>query len=295
MQDRFKFIQKYRHQIPGWIISFVAILIALGIVISLTSPSSLGHQTVTINPTTMTVRQGPGMQYKSIKLGKNTSGQVIKQSQGWKQIQLSSEKTVWVANWLLQTKNLPQATNLTGATIVIDPGHGGNDTGASYVTNSQNSAYFEKTYTFQLAKKVAKSLRQQGARVYMTRNKDEYVSLGARSRLAEQVHADLFISFHFDSSPSENEASGFTAYYYHRKNHSRAIAQALDQAFDNLPLTNRGVEFGDFYVLRENSQPAVLLEMGYINSTKDYQQIKSDRYQQAIVTDLVKGLNTYFK
>ncbi|WP_304249671.1 N-acetylmuramoyl-L-alanine amidase, partial [Limosilactobacillus gastricus] len=266
MQNRLTFFQKYHHRLPGWIISLVAVFIALGIVISLTNPS-LGQQTVQINPKTMAVRQGPGMNYQSINLSHSTSGQVIKTTNGWKQVQLSSGKQVWIAGWLLQAQNLPQKTNLTGATIVIDPGHGGNDTGATYVTNSQNPAYFEKTYTFQLAKKVAQALRRQGARVYLTRNKDEYVSLGARTRLAERVHADLFISFHFDSSPSENEASGFTTYYYHRKNHSRAIAQAINKAFNNLPLTNRGVDFGDFYVLRDNKQPAVLLEMGYINSS----------------------------
>ncbi|WP_296113156.1 N-acetylmuramoyl-L-alanine amidase [uncultured Limosilactobacillus sp.] len=294
MQNRLTFFQKYHHRLPGWIISLVAVFIALGIVISLTNPS-LGQQTVQINPKTMTVRQGPGMNYQSINLSHSTSGQVIKTTNGWKQVQLSSAKQVWIAGWLLQAQNLPQKTNLTGATIVIDPGHGGNDTGATYVTNSQNPAYFEKTYTFQLAKKVAQALRRQGARVYLTRNKDEYVSLGARTRLAERVHADLFISFHFDSSPSENEASGFTTYYYHRKNHSRAIAQAINKAFNNLPLTNRGVDFGDFYVLRDNKQPAVLLEMGYINSSKDYQQIKSANYQQKIVTDLILGLKNYFE
>lgn len=294
MQNRLTFFQKYHHRLPGWIISLVAVFIALGIVISLTNPS-LGQQTVQINPKTMAVRQGPGMNYQSINLSHSTSGQVIKTTNGWKQVQLSSGKQVWIAGWLLQAQNLPQKTNLTGATIVIDPGHGGNDTGATYVTNSQNPAYFEKTYTFQLAKKVAQALRRQGARVYLTRNKDEYVSLGARTRLAERVHADLFISFHFDSSPSENEASGFTTYYYHRKNHSRAIAQAINKAFNNLPLTNRGVDFGDFYVLRDNKQPAVLLEMGYINSSKDYQQIKSANYQQKIVTDLILGLKNYFK
>ena len=294
MQNRLTFFQKYHHRLPGWIISLVAVFIALGIVISLTNPS-LGQQTVQINPKTMTVRQGPGMNYQSINLSHSTSGQVIKTTNGWKQVQLSSGKQVWIAGWLLQAQNLPQKTNLTGATIVIDPGHGGNDTGATYVTNSQNPAYFEKTYTFQLAKKVAQALRRQGARVYLTRNKDEYVSLGARTRLAERVHADLFISFHFDSFPSENEASGFTTYYYHRKNHSRAIAQAINKAFNNLSLTNRGVDFGDFYVLRDNKQPAVLLEMGYINSSKDYQQIKSANYQQKIVTDLILGLKNYFE
>lgn len=294
MQNQLTFFQKYHRRLPGWIISLVAVFIALGIVISLTNPS-LDQQTVQINPKTMTVRQGPGMKYQSINLSHSTSGQVIKTTNGWKQVQLSSGKQVWIAGWLLQAQNLPQKTNLTGATIVIDPGHGGNDTGATYVTNSQNPAYFEKTYTFQLAKKVAQALRRQGVRVYLTRNKDEYVSLGARTRLAERVHADLFISFHFDSSPSENEASGFTTYYYHRKNHSRAIAKAINKAFNNLPLTNRGVDFGDFYVLRDNKQPAVLLEMGYINSSKDYQQIKSANYQQKIVTDLISGLKNYFK
>ena len=57
MQNQLTFFQKYHRRLPGWIISLVAVLIALGIVISLTNPS-LDQQTVQINPKTMTVRQG---------------------------------------------------------------------------------------------------------------------------------------------------------------------------------------------------------------------------------------------
>ena len=76
---------------------------------------------------------------------------------------------------------------------------------------------------------------------------------------------------------------------------SKRLAKALNKQLNNLPLTNRGIEFGDFLVIRDNTRPAVLCEMGYINSTKDFNQIKNASYQQKIARDIAKGLNNYFK
>ncbi|MFD0897620.1 N-acetylmuramoyl-L-alanine amidase [Loigolactobacillus binensis] len=212
----------------------------------------------------------------------------------WYKVQTQAGKTGYVANWAVtpSTSNKPVTTNasdLAEATIVLDPGHGGRDSGAL----SQKKTY-EKTYTLQIVKKIAAKLRQAGARVVLTRKKDKYVGLAPRPALAKKVHADAFISIHLDSSPKDNQASGTTTYYY-GKSKDKPLAKALNQQFNNLTLDNRGVEFGNFLVLRDNKQPAVLLEMGYINDRHDYKRIRSSYYQTKVADDIYTGLKQYFK
>ena len=175
-------------------------------------------------------------------------------------------------------------------TIVLDPGHGGSDTGAI----ANDGTDYEKTYTLKTANLVANALRAAGANVIMTRTTDTFVDLAPRPNTANNAHADAFISFHFDSSPSKNSASGITTYYYDSKK-DLALAKSVNSAFSGLPLENRGVAFGNFEVLRDNKQPAILNEMGYINNDKDFRQIKDPSYQSKIATDIVNGLNAYFK
>ncbi len=129
----------------------------------------------------------------------------------------------------------------------------------------------------------------------MTRNNDVYKSLGERTRLSNRVQADAFVSFHFDSAPQDNLASGFTTYYYHKNQATKKLAKTVSANLTGLPLTNRGIDFADYYVLHRNHRPAILLEMGYINTTKDFRQIQNPTYQQKVVDDVERGLIQYFK
>jgi N-acetylmuramoyl-L-alanine amidase len=129
----------------------------------------------------------------------------------------------------------------------------------------------------------------------MTRATDKIVYLSQIPLVAENNHADAFISFHFDSAPESNVASGFTAYYYHDDNGSKTLATDMNDAVSPvMPLQNRGVEFGDFLVIRENTVPAVLLENGYINTDADFNYIKTAAYQEKIARRIPIGLNAYF-
>ena len=83
---------------------------------------------------------------------------------------------------------------LNGKVIVLDPGHGGVDEGASGPTD-----LLEKTINLELALDLEKILKAQGATVYMTRTKDKYVYLSDRIELANKEHADLFVCIHHNS------------------------------------------------------------------------------------------------
>ncbi|WP_025021713.1 N-acetylmuramoyl-L-alanine amidase [Ligilactobacillus hayakitensis] len=205
----------------------------------------------------------------------------------FKQVKTDQGQIGWVGDWNFKNQN--NITSLSNATIVIDPGHGGNDAGALSIEGKE-----EKKYTLKYAKELEQKLKKAGANVYMTRTQDKYVGLKPRPTLGEKKHADAFISIHFDSSPDENIASGYTTYYYHKKT-SLKLANSINSQFKYLGIKNRGVEFGDFLVIRENKIPAVLLEMGYINSERDFDQIPSQEYINNVTTDIVKGLKNYFK
>lgn len=224
---------------------------------------------------------------------KDTRLQVLKQDGDWYQVKTTDGKVGFIASWTVSLPGDPDAKvakSLAEATVVLDPGHGGADAGAI-----SNSGKYEKNYTLAIAQTVAETLRSLGVNVLMTRNDDTFVDLAAIPAIASRAHADAFISFHFDSSPNPNTATGFTTYYFDTKQ-DKALASAINQSLaKNIKLDNRGIAYGNFEVLRDNLQPAVLLEMGYINSERDFQYIRSDAYHQQVAQDIVTGLTNYFK
>ena len=257
--------------------------------------SILGYRTykyfgqLSIQTNYAVLKKGPGVEYKQVaQINKNQRVTVLKTKYHWMYVETDDNKRGWIADWMINSSYSLPITDLSNATIVIDPGHGGYDSGATSNTGNK----LEKTYTLAYAKQLAKKLEKNNTKVYLTRTKDTYVSLSKRPALADQVHADVFISIHFDSSPTTNTASGFTTYYYHKN--SLKLAQALNGQFNAIGLENRGVEVGNFLVIRDIKEPAVLLEMGYINSDRDFDQITSKTYRTTVVNDIYAGLKKYF-
>ncbi|PMD71148.1 N-acetylmuramoyl-L-alanine amidase [Companilactobacillus nuruki] len=233
-----------------------------------------------------------GRVIKTVKVGKQFD--YLSKTGKWYKVRDSDGSVGYVASWVVTisgTKSAVKsaATNISEATIVIDPGHGGDDSGAE----SKKSTY-EKNFTLAYAKAIKQQLEQTGARVVMTRSGDDSKSLGDRARLSSKIQADAFISLHFDSTPQANAASGVTTYYYN-KNKDGELATDLNSQLKSLSIGNRGTAQKDLYVLHYNSQPSVLIELGYINSKSDYKYIDSDSYKQEVAKDITNGLKEYFK
>ncbi|MBS7038219.1 MAG: N-acetylmuramoyl-L-alanine amidase, partial [Ligilactobacillus ruminis] len=76
---------------------------------------------------------------------------------------------------------------------------------------------------------------------------------------------------------------------------SLKLARCINQSFGALGLENRGVDKGDFLVIRDNTQPSVLLEMGYINTQKDFDNISDPSYRSEAMDDVVKGLKKFIE
>ena len=178
---------------------------------------------------------------------------------------------------------------LSGKVITIDPGHGGDDPGA-VVTFSEKH---EADHTLTTALLLKKELENLGATVILTRESDKSVSLENRAQLSNREKANAFISLHFDSGPNSN-ASGTTGYYF--ASTSENLGQTVNKYIArNLTLKSQGTKFQNFLVLRENKQPSILLELGYLNNPDDNKLIESTEYQENIAKSIASALKEYFQ
>ncbi|REE88913.1 N-acetylmuramoyl-L-alanine amidase [Paenibacillus taihuensis] len=128
----------------------------------------------------------------------------------------------------------------------------------------------------------------------MTRQDDTKISLQARTELAQTEQADLFISIHYDAFQT-NDVYGMTTYY--NKSQDELMAQIIhDQLFEsNIRTKVRGVQIGDYHVIRENMKPAILLELGYISNDREETRMKTKSFQEQVSTSITKGIVMYFK
>ena len=184
---------------------------------------------------------------------------------------MSSESTKSSATSGVDTKepfmNTEEKPNnqepLKGKTIVLDPGHGGNDGGTTSIAGTH-----EKTLTLSIAKVVEQKLKNTGANVIMTRTDDTYISLQQRTNLSNQNHADAFISLHYNWS-NDPSVHGLTDFYYQKSKDDPLAANILNEVAKQRGLNNDGTRFDDLDVLRNNSQPSTLIELGFLSNKQD--------------------------
>lgn len=195
------------------------------------------------------------------------------------------------ANATSENKNQTSPTKvLTGKTIVIDAGHGGQDKGAS-----GQSGTIEKDVTLTMVKNIQEQIEKRtGANVILTRKDDVKISLADRVKIAEVNNADLFVSIHFDAFFT-NDVEGMTTYY--NKEADKQLATLIhNHIFKNgLDARDRGVSLGDFYVLRENSVPAILLELGYISNSTDEARMTSKEFKTNTTNSIIDGIIEFLK
>lgn len=219
--------------------------------------------------------------------------------------------------------------------IVIDPGHGGKDPGATRRGSSQ-----EKALNLTVSKHLYNYLKDQGFEVKMTRDKDVFVTLAGRSKMANDFKADLFISVHTNAA-KRAAANGFEVYFRSDKATDAEAAEVA--AFENEALQyeeahysfvdmllesmaknefmnessklaghirnyvykepgigiavrqNNAIRQANFYVLRGVKSPAVLVEMGYISSSKDRARLNNKAAQKRMGQGIGKGIVSYLK
>lgn len=149
-------------------------------------------------------------------------------------------------------------------TIMLDAGHGGRDPGAVY--NGRQ----EKDDTLALTLAVGELLQERGIDVLYTRTTDIYESPYQKAMEANAAGADFFISIHRNSSPEANTYSGVETLVYNKSGIKLEMAENINDQLEAVGFVNLGVkERPGLVVLRRTRMPAVLVEVGFINSDTD--------------------------
>lgn len=218
--------------------------------------------------------------------------------------------------------------------IVIDPGHGGKDSGAV------GNGFMEKEIVLQIGHQLSEKLRDMGYTVYMTRSNDVFIELKDRTKFANDKEADLFISVHANSIPKTSDplkAQGIETYFLSPARSERSMrVAALENSEDMEEMGQYGklsflsflnkekiiasnklaidlqkgmlgslrkqfpnvhdnsVREAPFWVLVGAQMPAVLLEVGYISHPDESSRIADEKYQRWMVDGLLEGIGRYF-
>lgn len=176
--------------------------------------------------------------------------------------------------------------------IVLDPGHGGRDVGASH-----DGSPAEKEIVLDIALRVEPILRRRGATVLLTRRTDDFVSLTRRASFGSDNHPTLFVSIHANSCASA-EVNGFEIYYAEdgRERDSvqaaNFIQQSLKRATD---ARDRGIRKFNYAVLARTKCPSVLIEVGYLSNPREASLLSKSSYRKKVAEGIADGILAYGK
>ncbi|AIQ59345.1 N-acetylmuramoyl-L-alanine amidase family protein [Paenibacillus borealis] len=175
--------------------------------------------------------------------------------------------------------------------VVIDPGHGGEDPGATSV-----SGRFEKEFNLSVSQQIAAKLADDPQiQIELTRTGDAFISTHElyRPEFANNLPADLFISIH-GNTYEDASASGTESFYYHDE--SLAFAETIHKhVIQATGLKDRGVKVENFFVLRETEMPSVLLELGYLTNPGDETKMWTAEFQEDVASAIIDGIREYLQ
>jgi N-acetylmuramoyl-L-alanine amidase len=178
---------------------------------------------------------------------------------------------------------------LTGTKILLDPGHGGKDSGAV-----GPNGYTEKDANLYAAKLLANELSMRGASVYLSREADKFIELNDRQTIIDNLEPTLALSVHHNSLPDGGnpDTKGFSTFWYH------AQAQSLAMYLHNYVVKDTGrPSYGVFWdnlaLARPASAPSVLLEWGFMSNPSEFEQIANPQEQQKMAKSIADGITQW--
>lgn len=236
---------------------------------------------------------------------------VVRRALVWLGLALMIVSVIW---WdLLPRAPRPARREPLGGAItrvVIDAGHGGNDSG------TMRAGVSEKDLTLDVARRLDQIMRAQGLATTLTRNGDETVSLSSRAAAANKERDCVFVSIHFDEG-ARAAATGVQTFYAARQATKPSLATAwlpFLQRVSSMPNNpesqslagfvqealvartqafDRGITAEQFYVVANVRHPAVLVEGGFISNNEDMAKLVSDEYRQQLAMAISEGIMRY--
>jgi N-acetylmuramoyl-L-alanine amidase len=209
----------------------------------------------------------------------------------------------------------PKAAQPSGApgpfaVVVLDPGHGGQDSGAMC------GGLLEKDLTLDVARRIDRLLDSEGIATLMTRLGDTYVSLADRAAFANRIRNCIFVSIHFNED-NKPVASGVETYYASHQiatgssvaswlpflwrplsespnPESQRLAGFIQEALvARTRAIDRGTQLGQFFVIANVTSPAVLIEGGFLTNKEDISKLASEDYRDQIAAAVADGILHY--
>ncbi|NLG84988.1 MAG: AMIN domain-containing protein [Firmicutes bacterium] len=175
---------------------------------------------------------------------------------------------------------------LAGKTIVLDPGHGGIETGAI----GRVLGLREKEVNLDIAFRLKALLEEAGAVVQLTRVDDTYVPLLARAFFANRLPADIFLSIHANAHNDPN-INGVEVYYYPgREEAGRLAGLILEEMAGTLGLFPRGAKTSDFAVLRDSQLVAVLVEVAFLSHPKEEEALATEDFRARAASAIARAM-----
>lgn len=197
--------------------------------------------------------------------------------------------------------------------VVLDPGHGGQDSGARSPDGLE-----EKEVVLDISRRVRALLQPRGIRVLLTRHDDRFLELEERPRRADRWDADLFVSIHANSgrssaqgvetfvlslpgSLSTNQNAGTPAPTVSHPGNlhnatNMALAYSLHHSLRMLPQTqDRGVKRARFAVLRTATAPAALVEMGFLSHPVEGKRFRDPDHRERVARSIARGIDNYLQ
>jgi N-acetylmuramoyl-L-alanine amidase len=219
---------------------------------------------------------------------------------------------------LLYPRSTPAAPVARVRHVLLDPGHGGKDTGG----RNPRLGIDEKTVSFDVARRVKFILEKQGFQVTLTRTQDTFVELSDRVAMAKKIRADLFVCIHFNTAADASSANGIETYVLtpqgqHSTNdaasHSASAAQVRAREIGHqygpwntllgyqvhtsltrkLGADDRGLRRARFHVLRDAACPAVLVECGFLSNAAESARISTGAHREKIAQGIADGILRY--
>jgi N-acetylmuramoyl-L-alanine amidase len=196
------------------------------------------------------------------------------------------------------------------AVVVLDPGHGGQDSGAMC------GGVLEKDLTFDVARRIDRLLNSEGIATLMTRVGDTYVSLADRAAFANRVRKCILVSIHFNED-NQPVASGVETYYAAHQITAgsllaswlpflwRPLSDSPNPESQNLAALvqealvartrsiDRGTQARQFFVITNVTSPAILIEGGFLTNKEDISKLASEDYRNQVAAAVADGILRY--
>lgn len=181
---------------------------------------------------------------------------------------------------------------LSGIKILLDPGHGGSESGSKGPTG-----YPEKDINLLISKLVREQLVARGATVYMTRDIDKEVSLPDRVAMIDKLEPAIALSLHYNALPDGGDAmntKGLAAFWYHPQAHSLAVF-LHNYLVSKLGRPDYGVYWNNLALTRPATAPSVLLELGFMINPTEFEWIVNAQEQRKLAGAIADGITQWFK